>query len=34
MATCNAADGTGGFTIRTFTLAGAPVDSAFWFMAL
>jgi hypothetical protein len=34
MATCSPADGTGGFTARTFTPAGAPVDSAFWFMVL
>jgi hypothetical protein len=34
MATCSAVDGTGGFTARMFTLAGAPVDSAFWFMVM
>jgi hypothetical protein len=32
MATCNAVDGSGGFTAKTFTAAGAAVDSAFWFM--
>ncbi len=34
MATCSSIDGSGGFTARTFTHAGAPVDSAFWFMVL
>jgi hypothetical protein len=34
MATCSAVDGTGGFTARTFTPAGAATSSAFWFMVL
>jgi hypothetical protein len=34
MATCSSVDGSGGFTAKTFTPAGAPVDSAFWFMAM
>jgi hypothetical protein len=34
MATCSSVDGTGGFTAKTFTHAGAAVDSAFWFMVL
>ncbi len=34
MATCSAVDGSGGFTVRTFTHAGAVTSSAFWFMAL
>ena len=34
MATCNSSDGSGGFTAKTFTHAGAAVDSAFWFMVM
>ena len=34
MATCSGVDGSGGFTVRTFTHAGAIVRSAFWFMVL
>jgi hypothetical protein len=34
MATCDASDGSGGFTAKTFTPAGAAVDSAFWFMVM
>lgn len=34
MATCSSVDGSGGFTARTFTHAGAAVSSAFWFMVL
>jgi hypothetical protein len=34
MATCSAADGSGGFTARMFTHAGAATSSAFWFMVL
>jgi hypothetical protein len=34
MATCSAVDGSGGFTVRTFTHAGAATSSAFWFMAM
>ncbi len=34
MATCSGVDGSGGFTARTFTHAGAAVSSAFWFMVL
>lgn len=33
MATCSSVDGSGGFTVRTFTAAGAATNSAFWFMA-
>ena len=34
MATCSGVDGSGGFTVRTFTHAGAVTSSAFWFMVL
>jgi hypothetical protein len=34
MATCSSVDGSGGFTARTFTHAGAVTSSAFWFMVL
>ncbi len=34
MATCSSLDGSGGFTVRTFTHAGAVTSSAFWFMVL
>lgn len=34
MATCSGADGSGGFTVKTFTLAGAAANSAFWFMVM
>lgn len=33
-ATCNAVDGSGGFTVKTFDAAGAPVDAAIWFMVV
>ena len=33
-ATCNAADGSGGFGVRTFTHAGAAVDAHFWFIVV
>ena len=34
MATCSSVDGSGGFTVRTFTPAGAATNSAFWFMVM
>ena len=34
MATCSSVDGSGGFTARTFTQAGAVTNSAFWFMVM
>ena len=34
MATCSSVDGSGGFTVRTFTQAGAVTSSAFWFMVM
>jgi hypothetical protein len=34
MATCSSVDGSGGFTARTFTHAGAATSSAFWFMVM
>jgi hypothetical protein len=34
MATCSGVDGSGGFTARMFTHAGAATSSAFWFMVL
>ena len=34
MSTCSGVDGSGGFTVRTFTHAGAVTSSAFWFIAL
>jgi hypothetical protein len=33
-ATCSAADGSGGFTVRTFNAAGAAVDAAIWFIVI
>jgi len=33
-ATCNGADGSGGFTLRTFNAAGAAVDANIWFIVL
>jgi hypothetical protein len=33
-ATCNAGDGSGGFTLRTFDAAGTPVDANIWFIVL
>lgn len=33
-ATCSGVDGSGGFTVRTFTPDGAAADSAFWFMVM
>jgi hypothetical protein len=34
MGTCSGVDGSGGFTVRTFTHAGVITSSAFWFMVL
>lgn len=33
-ATCSAADGSGGFTLRTFDAAGSPVDANIWFIVI
>ena len=33
-ATCSGGDGSGQFTVETYNPAGAPTDSAFWFMVL
>jgi hypothetical protein len=33
-ATCNGGDGSGGFTVKTFDAAGAPVDASIWFIVI
>ena len=33
-ATCSGMDGSGQFTVKTYNLAAAPTNSAFWFMVL